>query len=162
MKAVSVTLSGIQKSFAHTQVLGDIHLELPAGQFLSIVGPSGSGKTTLLRIIAGFIPPDQGKVSIDGRDVTHLPSRLRHIGMVFQHYALFPNLNVCENVAFGLRAQNMGAQEVDRRIKDVLALVHLEEKMHRIPQELSGGEKRRVALARALAIEPRLLLLDEL
>lgn len=161
MKALSVKLFGITKSFAHTPVLEDIHLELSGGQFLSIVGPSGSGKTTLLRIIAGFLPPDEGKVYIAGKDVTGIPSRLRHIGMVFQHYALFPNLSVYENVAFGLRARKMEGTKIDRRVKEMLALVHLEEKMYSMPQELSGGQKQRVALARALAVEPRLLLLDE-
>ncbi|MEN3185281.1 MAG: ABC transporter ATP-binding protein [Atribacterota bacterium] len=154
-------LLGITKRFGYTSVLEGVHLEIPGGQFISIVGPSGSGKTTLLRIIAGFLRPDAGQVYIDERDVTEVPSRLRNIGMVFQHYALFPNLNVYENVAFGLRARKMEGSEIDRRVKEMLALVHLGEKMRSMPSELSGGQKQRVALARALAVQPKLLLLDE-
>jgi ABC-type Fe3+/spermidine/putrescine transport system ATPase subunit len=156
-----VSLQGITKSFGKTPVLSGIELNLAEGCFLSIVGPSGSGKTTLLRIIAGFLGPDRGKVFIDGKDVTMEPPRNRGIGMVFQHYALFPNLTVYENVAFGLRARKLPESETKRRVERMLALVHLEEKAQSYPRELSGGQQQRVALARALAVEPGLLLLDE-
>ncbi|MEN3203062.1 MAG: ABC transporter ATP-binding protein [Atribacterota bacterium] len=161
MSSVSVRLLGIAKRFGHMPVLEGVHLEIPGGQFVSIVGPSGSGKTTLLRIIAGFLQPDAGRVYIGEKDVTEVPPRLRNIGMVFQHYALFPNLNVYENVAFGLRARKVRESEIDRKVREMLTLVHLEEKMYSMPHELSGGQKQRVALARALAVEPKLLLLDE-
>lgn len=156
-----VELKEITKSFGRSTVLSGISLALEEGRFLSIVGPSGSGKTTLLRIIAGFLAPDTGRVYIDGRDITGEPPRNRNIGMVFQHYALFPNLNVYENVAFGLRARRVSPEVVDREVRKMLALVHLEDKMYRSVRELSGGEQQRVALARALAIAPRVLLLDE-
>jgi len=134
-----VSLQGITKSFGKTPVLSGIELNLAEGCFLSIVGPSGSGKTTLLRIIAGFLSPDRGKVFIDGKDVTMEPPRNRGIGMVFQHYALFPNLTVYENVAFGLRARKLPESETKRRVERMLALVHLEEKAQSYPRELSGG-----------------------
>jgi ABC-type Fe3+/spermidine/putrescine transport system ATPase subunit len=156
-----VSLQGITKSFGKTPVLSGIELNLAEGCFLSIVGPSGSGKTTLLRIIAGFLSPDRGKVFIDGKDVTMEPPRNRGIGMVFQHYALFPNLTVYENVAFGLRARKLPESETKRRVERMLALVHLEEKAQSYPRELSGGQQQRVFLARALVQKADVFCLDE-
>lgn len=161
MNEAKISLQDIGKSFGKVRVLGGINLSLQEGCFLSVVGPSGSGKTTLLRIIAGFLFPDMGRVFIDGRDVTEEPPRNRGIGMVFQHYALFPNLDVYENVAFGLRARKTSEEEVTRRVREMLELVHLSEKARSFPQELSGGQRQRVALARALAPRPKVLLLDE-
>ncbi|HHW14312.1 MAG TPA: ABC transporter ATP-binding protein [Firmicutes bacterium] len=158
---MSVQIEKVSKVFGKTDVLRGIDLEVGDGEFLSVLGPSGCGKTTLLRIIAGFTAPTQGEVLMDGQVVTHKPARERGIGMVFQHYALFPNLTVYENVAFGLRAKRTPQAKVDERVRSLLKLVRLEGKEGAYPHQLSGGQQQRVAVARALAISPRVLLLDE-
>ena len=142
-------------------VVGPIGCEIARGEILSLLGPSGSGKTTILRLIAGFEAPDTGRIVIGGEDVTTLPPARRRCGMVFQHYALFPHLDVGANVAFGLRALGVRDAASVRKVADVLALVDLAGFERRMPHELSGGQQQRVALARALAPEPRVLLLDE-
>ena len=157
-----VTLAGVRKQWSPTVVVGPIGWEIGGGEILSLLGPSGSGKTTILRLIAGFETPDAGRVVIGGEDVTALPPTRRRCGMVFQHYALFPHLDVGANVAFGLTAlARRNAGSVTRKVADVLALVDLAGFERRKPHELSGGQQQRVALARALAPEPSVLLLDE-
>ena len=158
---MSIQLEHITKRYGKVLAANDINLEIPEGRFLSIVGPSGCGKTTLLRVLAGFTQPTSGLVRIHGQVVNDVPPRSRGIGMVFQHYALFPNLTVYENVAFGLRARRTPQPEVDRRVKELIRLVHMEGKEGSLPRELSGGQQQRVAVARALAVEPKVLLLDE-
>ena len=156
-----VTLAGVRKQWSPTVVVGPIGWEIGGGEILSLLGPSGSGKTTILRLIAGFEAPDTGRIVIGGEDVTTLPPARRRCGMVFQHYALFPHLDVGANVAFGLRALGVRDAASVRKVADVLALVDLAGFERRMPHELSGGQQQRVALARALAPEPRVLLLDE-
>jgi len=156
-----VTLAGVRKQWSAAVVVGPIGCEIARGEILSLLGPSGSGKTTILRLIAGFEAPDTGRIVIGGEDVTTLPPARRRCGMVFQHYALFPHLDVGANVAFGLRALGVRDAASVRKVADVLALVDLAGFEHRMPHELSGGQQQRVALARALAPEPRVLLLDE-
>ncbi len=142
--------------------VGPVTLDIGRGEILALLGPSGSGKTTVLRLLAGFETPDGGRIVVDGEDVTAVPPARRRCGMVFQHYALFPHLDVGENVAFGLTGSGKGeAGSVARKVADGLALVDLAGFERRRVQELSGGQQQRVALARALAPEPRVLLLDE-
>ena len=150
-------LRGITKRFPGHTAVADLTLALPRGQMLALLGPSGSGKTTTLRVLAGFERPDAGAVVMDGQDVTRMPPAARRIGMVFQHYALFPHLTVAQNVAFGIPR----APDRDDRVRRLLELVDLPGFEHRRIDALSGGQQQRIALARALAPEPRLLLLDE-
>ena len=147
----------IKKQWAHTVTVGPITVDIARGEIIALLGPSGSGKTTMLRLLAGFETPDGGRIVVEGEDVTTVPPARRRFGMVFQHYALFPHLDVGENVAFGLRGQGDAA----RKAADALRLVDLAGFERRKVQELSGGQQQRVALARALAPEPRVLLLDE-
>jgi iron(III) transport system ATP-binding protein len=152
-------LEKITRRFGDTTAVDDVSLEVAAGEFLTLLGPSGCGKTTTLRMVAGFEHPTSGQVWVNGRDVTALPPQRRDVGMVFQNYALFPHMDVGENVAFGLRAR--GGRDVDARVQRALERVELAGYERRKVQELSGGQQQRVALARALAPEPPLLLLDE-
>jgi putative spermidine/putrescine transport system ATP-binding protein len=154
-------LEGLRKSFGPFVAVQGFSLEAERGEFISLLGPSGCGKTTVLRMVAGFESPSQGQVIIDGEDVTRLPPRARRIGMVFQSYALFPNLTVEGNIAFGLKVAGMAKDEIAGRVKEMLGLIGLPQLGGRYPSELSGGQQQRVALARAVAIRPRILLLDE-
>ena len=154
-------LEGVSKRFGDVVAVDDVTLQVTRGELLSLLGPSGCGKTTTLRMIAGFEPVDRGRILLDERDLTHVPPQKRQVGMVFQNYALFPHLDVLENVAFGLRAQGYERDEIPRRVERALELVDLQGYARRRIQELSGGQQQRVALARALAPEPPLLLLDE-
>src|SRR5213595_4077278 len=154
-----VTLDGVRKQWSHTVAVGPLSLEIPRGEILVLLGPSGSGKTTVLRLLGGFETPDAGRIEVAGEDVTALPPARRRCGMVFQHYALFPHLDVGENVAFGLAQIDRHGR--DRKVAGALELVDLTGFERRKPHELSGGQQQRVALARALAPEPRVLLLDE-
>jgi ABC-type nitrate/sulfonate/bicarbonate transport system ATPase subunit len=154
-----VELERVAKSFGAAAVLRELSLAVEEGEVLALLGPSGSGKTTLLRLLAGFEEADRGAIRIGGADVTNVPPARRGVGMVFQHYALFPHLDVGENVAFGLAGLDKG--EASRRVTEVLALVDLAGFERRAVTRLSGGQQQRVALARALAPAPRLLLLDE-
>ncbi|MFQ5689467.1 MAG: ABC transporter ATP-binding protein [Gemmatimonadota bacterium] len=156
-----LTLAGLSKRFGEVRALRSLNLEVAEGEFLTLLGPSGCGKTTALRLIAGFETPDAGTIRFQGREVTSWPPQRRGFGMVFQNYALFPHLNVFENVAFGLRARRESSEEIGRRVERALAGVDLPGHEDRGVHELSGGQQQRVALARALAIEPPLLLLDE-
>ena len=157
----SITISDVWKTFGRTTVLRGINLKIADGEFFTLLGPSGCGKTTLLRTIAGFIEPDQGDIRFDAEVVTHRPVHRRDIGMVFQDYALFPDKTIADNVAYGLRARRVGEHEVARRVADYLDRVSLGDLAARYPAELSGGQRQRAALARALAIRPKVLLMDE-
>ncbi len=154
-------LSGLQKSYGANNVVKSFDLGVQKGEFVSLLGPSGCGKTTVLRMVAGFETPSKGTIRIDGQDVTHLRPNQRNIGMVFQAYALFPNLTVAQNVAFGLKIKGISAAESKDRVADMLRLIGLPALGDRYPFQLSGGQQQRVALARALAPQPRVLLLDE-
>jgi ABC-type Fe3+/spermidine/putrescine transport system ATPase subunit len=156
-----LVLDGLDKSFGGHQVLRGLSLEVGQGEVLALLGPSGSGKTTALRLIAGFETPDRGAIRVGGEDVTRLPPERRRFGMVFQHYALFPHLDIAENVAFGLIDKKLSREETARRVAESLALVDLPGFERRRVGEISGGQQQRVAVARALAPEPRVLLLDE-
>ena len=161
MQGSRISFEGVRKSFGAVEALRAVALEARAGEFLTLLGPSGSGKTTLLNIAAGYVQPDEGRVLIGARDVTTEPPRARNIGMVFQNYALFPHMDVFENVAYGLRVRRVAAGDVARRVAAALAMVRLDGYERRQIQELSGGQQQRVALARAMVIEPDLLLMDE-
>jgi putative spermidine/putrescine transport system ATP-binding protein len=157
----SLTLRGLVKRYGDGVAVDEISLDLSPGQFTTLLGPSGSGKTTTLNMIAGFASVDAGEILMDDRPIADVPAHKRNIGMVFQHYALFPHMTVAENVSFPLRRRKVGKSERERRVGDALKLVHLEGYGHRYPRQLSGGQQQRVALARALVFEPRVLLLDE-
>ncbi|ALN74476.1 ABC transporter ATP-binding protein [Aureimonas sp. AU20] len=154
-------IEGVRKSFNGVPVLREFDLEVERGEFISFLGPSGCGKTTMLRIVAGFETPSAGRVSIAGEDVTDTPPNARRIGMVFQAYALFPNMSVGDNVAFGLKIAGLGKAEIAARVDEMLGLIKLQHLKDRYPYQLSGGQQQRVALARAIAPKPRVLLLDE-
>jgi ABC-type Fe3+/spermidine/putrescine transport system ATPase subunit len=164
VSAAALSLAGVTRRFGGpegTRAVDALTLDVQRGELLALVGASGSGKTTTLRIIAGHETPDEGRVLLDGRDITALPPRRRAFGMVFQHYALFPHMSVGENVAFGLEARRMAKAERRERAEQALSNVGLGGASSRQVQSLSGGEQQRVALARALIIEPNVLLLDE-
>ncbi len=154
-------ISHLEKSFGSLRVVKDFSLGIDQGEFVSLLGPSGCGKTTVLRMVAGFEAPSAGRIAIGGQDVTRLRPNQRKIGMVFQAYALFPNLTVADNVGFGLKVAGMPAAERAARVAEMLALIGLPDKGTAFPFQLSGGQQQRVALARALAPKPRVLLLDE-
>jgi spermidine/putrescine transport system ATP-binding protein len=156
-----VTLEGLSKRFGEVEAVRRLDLEVREGEFFSLLGPSGCGKTTTLRLIAGFEQPTSGRIVLGGRDVTETPPHKRPVNTVFQNYALFPHLNVRDNVAFGLRFKDVERRDHDRLVGDALRLVRLAPLAHRKPSQLSGGEQQRVALARALILNPSVLLLDE-
>ncbi|MDQ2938280.1 MAG: ABC transporter ATP-binding protein [Acidobacteriota bacterium] len=156
-----LSLKNLSKRFDKTQAVADVSLDVERGEFFGLLGPSGCGKTTTLRMIAGLENPDSGTITFEERDITTLPAERRGFGMVFQNYALFPHLNVFENVAFGLRARHTPKPEIRERVKSALELVQLPGYEKRRVDELSGGQQQRVAIARAIAIEPALLLFDE-
>ena len=156
-----LTLTHIRKSFGQTQVVHDFDMSIEKGEFVSFLGPSGCGKTTVLRMIAGFETPSSGTIVINGRNQNELKPNQRNIGMVFQAYALFPNMTVRDNVAFGLKVAGAPKADIDSRVKEMLSLIHLEHLADRYPYQMSGGQQQRVALARALAPKPQVLLLDE-
>ncbi|WP_210527188.1 ABC transporter ATP-binding protein [Rubellimicrobium arenae] len=154
-------ISHLEKSFGTNRVVKDFSLPIEKGEFVSLLGPSGCGKTTVLRMVAGFETPSAGAIRIEGKDVVPLRPNQRNIGMVFQAYALFPNLTVAQNVGFGLKIAGVAAAESRARVQEMLELIGLPEMGGRYPFQLSGGQQQRVALARALAPRPRVLLLDE-
>jgi spermidine/putrescine ABC transporter ATP-binding subunit len=158
---VAISLRGLTKRYGSVAAVDGLDLEIRTGEFLTLLGSSGCGKTTTLMLIAGFERPDAGDIVVSGRSVVGVPPHKRHVGVVFQNYALFPHLTVFENVAFALRNLRWPRQRVKTRVKELLELVALEELAHRSPAQLSGGQQQRVAIARALAFEPDVLLLDE-
>jgi len=154
-------LHNISKSFGTAAAVEEFELAVERGEFVSFLGPSGCGKTTTLRMIAGFEMPTTGTISLDGKDITSMPPNQRNVGMVFQSYALFPNMTVGKNVGFGLKVHGRPKDEVERRVQEMLSLIQMGHLEKRYPYQLSGGQQQRVALARALAIKPQVLLLDE-
>jgi putative spermidine/putrescine transport system ATP-binding protein len=154
-------INNVRKSFGPVTVVQDFNLEVGRGEFVSFLGPSGCGKTTVLRMVAGFEEPSAGSIVVGGRDITRLKPNQRNVGMVFQAYALFPNLTVAQNIAFGLKVAGAPKAEIDKRVAEMLEIIKLPQFGDRYPYQLSGGQQQRVALARALAPKPKLLLLDE-
>lgn len=161
MSEPRLKLSGVSKSWGNLAALKNIDLEVPAGSFVSLLGPSGCGKTTLLRLITGQLAVDSGRIHIDGRDITNLPTHRRNMGMVFQNFALFPHLSVADNVAFALDVRRMPAPERRKQVDEALAMVHLSDYGASFPRQLSGGQQQRVGLARAIVYRPTILLMDE-
>ena len=160
-KIIAASVESLRKSFKDTVVLKDINFDVSEGEILVLLGASGSGKTTILRIIAGLETPNSGRVILHGQDVTHLPARERGTGVIFQSYALFPKMNVEQNISYGLRLRGRPQSEIKEAINRLIELVHLEEHRRKYPSQLSGGQQQRVAIARALAYEPKVLLFDE-
>jgi putative spermidine/putrescine transport system ATP-binding protein len=156
-----LSLSNISKVFGSTAAVEDFNLEVEKGEFVSFLGPSGCGKTTTLRMIAGFEMPTTGSITLDGEDITYKSPNQRNVGMVFQSYALFPNLTIGQNIGFGLQVRKVPETEIKKKVDEMLELVHLERHINKYPYQLSGGQQQRIALTRALAINPRVLLLDE-
>ncbi|MBA3868557.1 MAG: ABC transporter ATP-binding protein [Chloroflexota bacterium] len=154
-------LTDIHKEFAAFTAVEDFNLNVEKGEFVSFLGPSGCGKTTTLRMIAGFEKPSSGHINIDGKDITNVPANKRNIGMVFQSYALFPNLSVANNIGFGLKVKGESGSVIKQRVGEMLELIRMAEFANRYPFQLSGGQQQRVALARAIAIRPQVLLMDE-
>jgi putative spermidine/putrescine transport system ATP-binding protein len=159
--AAFLEVTNLTKSFGTNTVVKGVNFAFNKGEFISLLGPSGCGKTTILRMIAGFENPTSGSITIDGHDITHLKPNQRQLGMVFQAYALFPNLNVGDNIGFGLKIAGMPAEQRRARVDEMLRLIGLPGFEKRYPYEMSGGQQQRVALARAIAPRPRMLLLDE-
>jgi sulfate/thiosulfate transport system ATP-binding protein len=158
---MSIIVESASKRFGDFVAVDDVSLTVPDGSLTALLGPSGSGKSTLLRIIAGLETPDSGRIMIQGNDATQTPAQHRDVGFVFQHYAAFKHMTVHDNVAFGLKIRKKDKAEIDQRVQELLALVHLDGLAKRYPSQLSGGQRQRMALARALAVEPKVLLLDE-
>jgi sulfate/thiosulfate transport system ATP-binding protein len=158
---MSISVRHVSKNFGAFKALDDISLEVAAGSLTALLGPSGSGKSTLLRVIAGLETPDEGSVFIDEQNVTGRPPQERQVGFVFQHYAAFKHMTVHDNVAFGLKIRKASKSEIEPRVRELLALVQLEGLAERYPSQLSGGQRQRMGLARALAVDPTVLLLDE-
>ena len=154
-------IQGLAKSYKDVRVLESINLDIASGEFFTLLGPSGCGKTTLLRTIAGFQHQDRGEIIVNGERIDHKPAHKRDIGMVFQDYAVFPHLTVADNVAFGLKARSLPKREIEARVAETLKMVRLDGYQDRLPAEMSGGQQQRIGLARAMAIRPTLLLMDE-
>lgn len=154
-------IRNLSKSYGDNPILQGIDLDIQDGEFLTLLGPSGCGKTTLLRLIGGFEMPNGGSMELDGVDIAGLPAEKRPINTVFQQYALFPHMNVYHNIAYGLKLKKVPKDEIDRRVREALAMVQLEHTINRRPQDLSGGQQQRIAIARAVVNRPKLLLLDE-
>ena len=158
---VKLSVAGVEKRYGSVVALAPTDLDVREGEFLTLLGPSGSGKTTLLMTIAGLALPDGGRITIDGRDTTYTPVYDRDIGIVFQNYALFPHLDIFENVAFSLRVRGLAEAEIARRTHEALALVQLDHLAQRFPKELSGGQQQRIAIARSIVYQPSIILMDE-
>ena len=159
--SASLELQDVRKSWGATTILHEVGLDVQPGMFVSLLGPSGCGKTTLLRIITGYLAPDSGRISMNGRDITNQPTHRRNMGMVFQSFALFPHLTVADNVGFPLDVRGVKGAERASRIDQALAAVHLQQYRDSHPRQLSGGQQQRVGLARAIVYRPEVLLLDE-
>jgi putrescine transport system ATP-binding protein len=160
-KQVLVKIDRVTKKFDETVAVDDVSLEIKKGEIFALLGGSGSGKSTLLRMLAGFERPTEGRIFLDGVDITDMPPYERPINMMFQSYALFPHMSVADNIAFGLKQDRMSKDEIEARVAEMLKLVHMTQYAKRKPHQLSGGQRQRVALARSLAKRPKLLLLDE-
>ena len=158
---IVLSLQNVSKQLGGKTILDDISLDIRKGEFVTLLGPSGCGKTTTLRILAGFLSPDEGSVLLEGRDIASLPPYKRPFNTVFQRYALFPHLDVYDNIAFGLKLQKMPSDEIDKRVRKVLKMVSMTDYEDRDVESLSGGQQQRVAIARALVNQPQILLLDE-
>ena len=161
IEAIGLRIEGVDVSYGDLKVLNNINLDIKPGEFFALLGPSGCGKTTLLRLIAGFVQADKGRVMVGGEEISRLPPWKRDVGMVFQSYALWPHMSVARNVAFGLEERRVPKADVARRVEAALDLVGLKHLADRRPSQLSGGQQQRVALARTIAIEPKILLPDE-
>ena len=158
---IIIELKNISVSFDNERILENLNLCIRDGEFITFLGPSGCGKTTTLRVIAGFLQPDGGDVIFDAKKINGVPPHKRQVNTIFQRYALFPNMNVFDNIAFGLRVKKLPADRIRQKVQDMLALVNLKGFDHRMIDSLSGGQQQRVAIARALAVDPKVLLLDE-
>lgn len=156
-----IEFKNVVKQFGKNTVLNEINLDINKGDLVTLLGPSGCGKSTLLRCLSGLETVSNGQIILDGQDITHMPASQRNIGMVFQQYSLFPNMNVEQNIAFGLKMQKKPADEIAQKVRDAIALVELKGKEKSYPANLSGGQQQRVALARSIVTEPKVLLLDE-
>jgi putative spermidine/putrescine transport system ATP-binding protein len=161
VSTAALRLEGVRKSYGHVVAVAGVDLTVDEGEFFTLLGPSGSGKTTLLRLIAGFERPDQGRIELGGQDVTSTPPNMRQTNTVFQDYALFPHMNVADNIGYGLRVKGIAKAERRQRVERALDMVRLSGLGKRKPNQLSGGQRQRVALARAVVNEPKVLLLDE-
>jgi sulfate transport system ATP-binding protein len=160
-KGHRLTLERVTHRFGDVAAVEGIELDIAGGELVALLGPSGCGKSTLLRIIAGFVAQSEGRVLFDGEAVDHLAPTRRGVGIVFQNYALFPHMTVAQNVAYGLEARRLPKDAIGSRVEQMLCLVHMETYAQRLPRQLSGGQQQRIALARALAVDPKILLLDE-
>lgn len=156
-----LSIQGVRKTFGKFVALKSIDIDIQKNEFICLLGPSGCGKTTLLRILAGLEQPSSGRIVVNDRDVTTLPPAKRNFGMMFQSYALFPNLTAWQNIAYGLQSKKMSKKDIEDKVREVLALIDLEHVRDKYPSQLSGGQQQRVALARAIALSPDFLLLDE-
>ena len=156
-----IKIEHLTKSFGEKMVLDDVSLDIKRGEFVTLLGPSGCGKTTLLRMLAGFASPDEGVISMEGKDISGVPPHLRQLNTVFQRYALFPHLNVYENIAFGLKLKKVASKEIEKRVRKALKMVSMTDYEDRDVNSLSGGQQQRVAIARAIVNQPKVLLLDE-
>jgi ABC-type Fe3+/spermidine/putrescine transport system ATPase subunit len=154
-------INNLSKKFGAADAVSDFNLHIEKGELVSFLGPSGCGKTTTLRMVAGFESPTNGQIVMEGVDITEMPPNQRDVGMVFQSYALFPNMTVAGNIGFGLKIMKKKPEEIKERVEEMLALINMPEYAQRFPHQLSGGQQQRVALARALALRPEMLLLDE-
>lgn len=161
MSDLVLQLKQINKYFGRSHVIKDVNIDFEKGHFVTFLGPSGCGKTTLLRMVAGFYEPDDGEILLNGKRIERIPPYSRNTAMVFQEYALFPHMNVFDNVSYGLRVKNRPKEEVERRVKEALDLMQLKGMEDRFPNQMSGGQQQRVAVARALVMNPEVLLLDE-
>lgn len=161
MSDLVLQLKQINKYFGQSHVIKDVNIDFEKGHFVTFLGPSGCGKTTLLRMVAGFYEPDDGEILLNGKRIERIPPYSRNTAMVFQEYALFPHMNVFDNVSYGLRVKNRPKEEIERRVKEALDLMQLKGMEDRFPNQMSGGQQQRVAVARALVMNPEVLLLDE-
>ena len=161
MSDLVLQLKQINKCFGRSHVIKDVNIDFEKGHFVTFLGPSGCGKTTLLRMVAGFYEPDDGEILLNGKRIERIPPYSRNTAMVFQEYALFPHMNVFDNVSYGLRVKNRPKEEIERRVKEALDLMQLKGMEDRFPNQMSGGQQQRVAVARALVMNPEVLLLDE-
>lgn len=161
MSDLVLQLKQINKYFGRSHVIKNVNIDFEKGHFVTFLGPSGCGKTTLLRMVAGFYEPDDGEILLNGKRIERIPPYSRNTAMVFQEYALFPHMNVFDNVSYGLRVKNRPKEEIERRVKEALDLMQLKGMEDRFPNQMSGGQQQRVAVARALVMNPEVLLLDE-